>query len=78
MMMSFQSKLGRYLAELLGRSVDSGCRAPLQKQETKRIGEDRLLPLRCLSRFFPVEEKINYLRNEFLFVPFTDGVTWYL
>ena len=25
----------------------------------------RLLPLRCLSQFFPGEEKINYLGNEF-------------
>ena len=26
----------------------------------------RPLPLRCLSQFFPVEENINYLGNEFL------------
>ena len=26
------------MLELLGRSADSGCQAPLQKQETKRIG----------------------------------------
>ena len=26
------------MLELLGRSADSKCRAPLQKQETKRIG----------------------------------------
>ena len=26
------------MLELLGRSVDSGCWAPLQKQDTKRIG----------------------------------------
>ena len=26
------------MLELLGRSTDFGCRAPLQKQETKRIG----------------------------------------
>ena len=25
----------------------------------------RPLPLRCLSKFFPVEENINYLGNEF-------------
>ena len=37
-MMLFQSELGWSLAELLGRSADSGCRVPLQKQETKRIG----------------------------------------
>ena len=31
----------------------------------KRIGGVHSLPLRCLSQFFPVEEKINYLGNEF-------------
>ena len=31
----------------------------------KRINGDRPLPLRCLSQFFSVEEKINSLRNEF-------------
>ena len=54
------------MLELLGRSVDFGCLAPLQKQETKRIGGDRSLPLQCLSQFFLVEEKINCLGNEFL------------
>ena len=38
MMMFFQSELGWSVLELLGRPADSGCRAPLQKQETKRIG----------------------------------------
>ena len=28
----------------------------------------RLLPLRCLSQFFPVEEKINCLENEVLYI----------
>ena len=37
-MMFFQPELGWSVLELLGRSADSGCRAPLQKQETKRIG----------------------------------------
>ena len=36
--MLFQPELGWSVLELLGRSADSGCRAPLQKQETKRIG----------------------------------------
>ena len=36
-MMIFQPELGLSVFELLGRSADSGCRAPLQKQETKRI-----------------------------------------
>ena len=38
MMMFFQSELGWSVLELLGRPADSRCRAPLQKQETKRIG----------------------------------------
>ena len=36
-MMIFQPELGLSVFELVGRSADSGCRAPLQKQETKRI-----------------------------------------
>ena len=38
MMMLFQPELGWSVLELLGRSAISGCWAPLQKQETKRIG----------------------------------------
>ena len=37
-MMFFQSELGWSMLELLGQSVVSGRRAPLQKQKTKRIG----------------------------------------
>ena len=37
-MMLFQPELGWSMLELLGQSADSRCRAPLQKQETKRIG----------------------------------------
>ena len=77
-MMFFQSKLGWSLLESLSRSVNSGYRVPLQIEETKRIGGDHPLPLRCLSQFFPVEEKINYLGNEVLCIPFTDGMAWYL
>ena len=36
-MMFFQLELGWNMLELLDWSVYSGCRAPLQKQETKRI-----------------------------------------
>ena len=43
MMMLFQSELGRSVLELLGRSADFGCRALLQKQETKRIGGGSLV-----------------------------------
>ena len=64
-MMPFQPELGWSMLELLGRSADSVRWTPLQKQETKRIGGDRPLPLRCLSQFFPREEKINCLGNEF-------------
>ena len=35
------------------------------KIRNKRVGGDRLLPLQCLSQFFPVEKKINCLGNEF-------------
>ena len=66
MMMLFQSKLGLSVLDLLGRSADSVRWTPLQKQETKRIGGAHPLPLRCLSQFFPVEEKINCLGNEVL------------
>ena len=37
MMRLFQSELGWSVLEWLGRSANSGCQAPLQKQETKRI-----------------------------------------
>ena len=50
---------------MLGRSIGSRCRAPLQKQETKTIGEGlpvaSPMPKSVLSR----EEKINCLGNEF-------------
>ena len=64
-MMLFQLKLDW---SVLGQSVDSGCLALLRKQKTKRIDWDRPLPLRCLSQFLPVEEKINCLGNVFLFI----------
>ena len=38
LMTLFQPELGWSVLELLGWSADFGCRAPLQKQETKRIG----------------------------------------
>ena len=38
LMMLFQQELGLSVLELLGRSADSEYWAPLQKQETKRIG----------------------------------------
>ena len=62
------------MLELL--SVDVGLFYKNKKQ--KGYAGARPLPLRCLSQFFPVEEKINCLENEVLCVPFTDGVAWYL
>ena len=53
------------MLELLGWLADSVRWTPLQKQETKRIGGARSLPLRCLSEFFSGEEKIDCLGNEF-------------
>ena len=64
-MMFFQPELGLTVLDLLGRSAVFGRWAPLQKQETKRIGGARLLPLRCLSQCVPGEENINCLGNEF-------------
>ena len=72
-MMLFQPELGWSVLELLSRSADPGCLVPLQIQETKRISRDRPLPLRGLNQFFPVEEEINFLGNEFLCVLFTNG-----
>ena len=37
MMMFFQSELGLNVLDLVGRSADSECWTPLQKQETKKI-----------------------------------------
>ena len=55
------------MLELMGRSADSASWAPLQKKKKQKgsVGA-RLLPLRCLSQFFPVEENINCLGNEVL------------
>ena len=57
-------------------SLDVGLLKKNEKQ--KGSAGARPFPLRCLSQFFMVEEKINCLGNEVLCVPFTDGVTWYL
>ena len=64
------------MLDLLGRSVASGCWDHMQKQETKRIGGRRPLPLRCLSQFFPVEKKINYLGNEVLYISLRTFHRW--
>ena len=68
-MMLFQPELGLSVLDLLGRFADFGRPAPLQKNETERDWRGtHPLPLRCLSQFFLVEEKINCLENEFLCV----------
>ena len=36
------------------------------------------LPLRCLSQFFFDERKDQLLKGRMFYVPFTDGVAWYL
>ena len=79
--MVFQPELGWSVLDLPGRFADTRCPAPLQKQETKRIGVGSPVVSPMLSRFFPVEEKINYLRNEVLCVSlctFHRWVAWYL
>ena len=78
-MMLFQPELGWSVLESLGRSAESGCRAPLQKQETKRIGGGlpvaSLMPKSVLSS----GRKDQLLRERvFLCIPFTDAVAWYL
>ena len=77
-MMLFQSELGWSVLELLGRTADSGCRTPLQKQETKRIdgGSPIVSPMPKSILFGGREYQL--LRVKFLCVPFTDRVAWYL
>ena len=64
-MMLFQLKLGLSMLDLLGLSADSVRWIPLQKKETKRIGGGSPIASPSLSQFFPGEEKINCLGNEF-------------
>ena len=54
------------LAGLVCRFWTSGSSAKIRNR--KGSAGARPLPLRCLSQFFPVEENINYLENEFLCV----------
>ena len=64
--MLFQPELGWIVLELLGRPVISGRWAPLQKQETKKIGGGSPVASLMPKSVFLVEEKINCLRNEVL------------
>ena len=64
-MILFQSELGWSVLELLGRSADSVCWTPLQKQETKRIGGGSPVASPMPKSVLSEEEKINCLGNEF-------------
>ena len=77
-MMFFQSELGWSVLELLGLSAVSGCRAHLQKQETKRIDGGSPVASPIPKSVLSGGRKINCLGNEVLCVSFTDGVVWYL
>ena len=69
--------VGPELELLLGQFDGSGRLTPLQKQETKRIGGGSPVASPMLK---PVtdERKNQLLRGRMFYVPFTDGVTWYL
>ena len=75
-MMLFQPELGWSVLELLGRSTDSGRRAPMHNKKQKRSAGARLLPLRCLSQFFSGEKKINCSGNEFSVVSLRTFHLW--
>ena len=67
-MMFFQSELGWSVLESLGQSADSGCRVPLQKQETKKIvgGSPVASPMpKSVLSSGRSKEKINCLGNVF-------------
>ena len=61
----------------LGQSDGSGRWTPLQKQETKRIGGGS--PVASpMPKSITDERKDQLLRGRMYYVPFTDGVAWYL
>ena len=51
---------------------------PCKKKKRKGSRGARPLPLQCLSQLFHVERKDKLLRERMFYIPFTDGVTWYL
>ena len=67
-MMFFQSELGWSVLELLGQSADSGCRTPLQKQETKRIGGGSLVVSPMPKSVLSSGRKDQLLRERVFFV----------
>ena len=62
--MLFQPELGWSVLDLPGRFADSGSAWACP------------LSLRCLSQFFPMDEKINYLRNKVLCVSLCTYHRW--
>ena len=64
-MMLFQPELGWSVLESLGRSADSGCWAPLQKQETRRIGGGSSVASPMPKSVLSSGRKINCLGNVF-------------
>ena len=52
------------MLKLLGRSAGFGCRTPLQKQETERIGGGSPVASSMPKSAFSVEGKINCLGDE--------------
>ena len=78
MMMLFQPKLDWSVLELLGRSTDSARWAPLQKQETKRIGGGSPVASPMPKSVLSSGREDHLLRElsfyAYVCVPFNDGV----
>ena len=63
MMIRFQPELGWSVLKLLGQSVVSGRRTPLQKRETKRIDEGSPVPSPMLKSVFSDGRKDQLFRE---------------
>ena len=69
--------LGPELQLPLGQSDGSRRWTPLQKQETKRIGGGS--PVASpMPKSVTDERKYQLLRGRIFYIPFTNGVVWYL
>ena len=64
-MMFFQSELGWSVLNCSAGPLILSVGLLYKNKKQKESAGARSLPLRCLSQFFPGEEKINFLRNEF-------------
>ena len=62
----------------LGLSAGSGRCTPLQKQETKRIGGGSPMAAPMPKSVLSCVRELDCLEGEYFYVPFTDGVVWYL